>query len=65
MQNNILTLRDAKKEFTQIKKYFDLKESGDIKDPFKIKTKCGLYLFHFDENENSFFQNVNLGNNKA
>ena len=49
MQNNILTLRDAKKEFTEIKKAFGLKGAGTMKEPFKLDTKCGLYIFHFDE----------------
>ena len=49
MQNNILTLRDAKKEFTQIKKALNLKGAGTMKEPFKINTKWGLYIFHFDE----------------
>ena len=49
MKNNILTLRDAKKEFLEIKKAFSLKGPGTIKEPFKIDTKWGLYVFHFDE----------------
>ena len=50
MKNNILTLKEAKKEFLEIKKAFNLKGPGTMKEPFKIDTKWGLYIFHFDEN---------------
>ena len=49
MQNNILTIKEAKKEFTQIKKALNLKGAGSIKEPFKLDTKWGLYVFHFNE----------------
>lgn len=49
MKNSILTLRDAKKEFTEIKKAFNLKGPGTMKEPFKIDTKWGSYVFYFDE----------------
>lgn len=42
------TQKEYKKEFKEIKDYFNLKFYGDIKRKNSIKTKWGIYNFFFD-----------------
>ena len=43
------TLKEYKKEFIEIKKYFHLDFFGTIENKNSIDTKWGLYKFYFDK----------------
>ena len=43
-----ITQKEYKKEFKEIKDYFNLKFYGDINRKNSIKTKWGVYNFFFD-----------------
>ena len=43
-----ITQKEYKKEFKEIKDYFNLKFYGDINRKNSIKTKWGIYNFFFD-----------------
>ena len=45
-----ITQKEYKKEFIEIKKYFDLDFFGTIENKNSINTKWGLYKFYFDKN---------------